>query len=58
MSSKRVPTEPSYFVTSVLRPLKVFFAIGSGEGLGEALKDDFLDSFAADVFESVSQRSA
>jgi conserved oligomeric Golgi complex subunit 2 len=56
MSNKRSPTEPSYFVSSILRPLKVFFAIGVGEGFGASLKEDFLQPYAVHVFENVSQR--
>ena len=56
MSSKRLPTEPSYFIASILRPLKTFFGIGTVEGVGEALKPDFLKPYAEEVFENVVQR--
>ncbi|KAF8893790.1 oligomeric golgi complex component, COG2-domain-containing protein [Infundibulicybe gibba] len=56
MSNKRPPTEPSYFVSSILRPLKYFFAIGTEEGPGILLKSSYLDLYAAQVVESVSHR--
>lgn len=57
MSNKQMPREPSYFVSSILRPVKVFFGIGVGQGPGASLKEYFLESYASDIFESVSQRS-
>ncbi|KAF7428648.1 hypothetical protein PC9H_007875 [Pleurotus ostreatus] len=56
MSNKRMPTEPSYFVPSILRPLKVFFCIGTNEGPGASLKQEYLDAYANDVFDTVAQR--
>ncbi|TFK75389.1 COG complex component [Pluteus cervinus] len=56
MSNKRPPTEPSYFVTSILRPLRTYFGIGSTEAVGSALKVDFLASFATQVFDSVVEQ--
>ncbi|KAJ7132766.1 COG complex component [Mycena crocata] len=56
MSNKQTPKEPSYFVSSILRPVKVFFGIGVGQGPGASLKDHFLESYATDIFETVSQR--
>lgn len=56
MSNKRMPTEPSYFVPSILRPIKLFFGVGVGEGPGSLLSDDHLKSYSTDVFEGVSQR--
>ncbi|KAJ7703146.1 oligomeric golgi complex component, COG2-domain-containing protein [Mycena rosella] len=56
MSNKQTPKEPSYFVSSILRPVKVFFGIGVGQGPGASLKEHFLESYATDIFESVSQR--
>ncbi|KAI0935302.1 hypothetical protein AcV7_003779 [Taiwanofungus camphoratus] len=55
-SNKRMPTEPSYFVSLVFRPLRAFFAIGSAEGPGMALKDEYLQPYAQEVFEIVTQR--
>jgi len=56
MSNKRMPTEPSYFVPSILRPVKLFFGVGVGEGPGSLLSDDYLKSYSSEVFEGVSQR--
>lgn len=56
MSNKRPPTEPSYFVASILRPLKTFFGIGAAEGVGEALTPDYLKPYAEEVFEAVVHR--
>ncbi|KAF4598583.1 hypothetical protein EYR38_006987 [Pleurotus pulmonarius] len=56
MSNKRMPTEPSYFVPSILRPLKVFFCIGTNEGPGASLKQEYLDAYANEVFDTVAQR--
>lgn len=53
MSNKGAPVEPSYFVSSILRPVKLFF---SASGPGASLKQDFQESYVTDVFESVSQR--
>jgi len=56
MSNKRDPTEPSYFVSSVLRPIKSFFAIGVAEGPGYLLKEHFMKTYATEVFDNVTQR--
>ncbi|KAI0316446.1 COG complex component [Amylostereum chailletii] len=56
MSNKRMPTEPSYFVASILRPLKIFFSVGTSEGPGSSLKGDFLRVYSEEVFETVVQR--
>ena len=57
-SSKRLPTEPSHFVSLIFRPLKAFFGIGSVDGPAAALKDELLISYAEEVFEAVAQRYA
>jgi hypothetical protein len=56
MSNKRDPTEPSYFVSSVLRPIKNFFAIGVAEGPGYLLREHFMETYATEVFDNVTQR--
>ncbi|KAF9465050.1 oligomeric golgi complex component, COG2-domain-containing protein [Collybia nuda] len=56
MSNKRSPSEPSYFVSSILRPIKVFFGIGVGEAPGLLLSEDYLVPYAKEIFESVCQR--
>jgi hypothetical protein len=59
MSNKRMPTEASYFVPSILRPVRNFFGIGTNDGLGKRLKDgDFMKSCVTEVFESVCHRYA
>ena len=57
-SSKRLPTEPSHFVSLIFRPLKAFFGIGSVDGPAAALKDELLISYAEEIFEAVAQRYA
>jgi hypothetical protein len=56
MASKRMPNEPSYFVLSILRPVRTFFGIGIGESTGSPLKDEFLTTYATEIFESVAQK--
>ncbi|KDR75857.1 hypothetical protein GALMADRAFT_248589 [Galerina marginata CBS 339.88] len=56
MSNKRMPMEPSYFVSSILLPVKQFFGVGVTEGAGRLLKDGFLKSFSTEVFNNVTQR--
>ncbi|KAI0744038.1 COG complex component [Daedaleopsis nitida] len=55
-SSKRMPTEPSYFVSLIFKHTKAFFAIQTVDGPGSALKDVFLNPVAEEVFELVAQR--
>ncbi|TFK92716.1 COG complex component [Polyporus arcularius HHB13444] len=55
-SSKRMPTEPSYFVSLIFKHTKAFFAIQTVEGPGSALKDTFLKPVAEEVFEVIAQR--
>ncbi|KAF8135698.1 oligomeric golgi complex component, COG2-domain-containing protein [Boletus edulis] len=56
MSSKRIPTESSYFVPLILRPVKAFFGIGSSSVAGDRLRQDLLKPSATEVFDSVCQR--
>lgn len=56
MSNKRTPTEASYFVPSILRPVRNFFGGTSNDGPGERLKDYFMKPCATEVFESVCHR--
>lgn len=56
MSSKRLPTEPSYFVSVILRPVKAFFGIGSSSVAGDRLRPGLLKESATEVFDSVCQR--
>ncbi|GJE92723.1 COG complex component [Phanerochaete sordida] len=55
-ASRRLPTEPSHFVSLIFRALKVFFGIGAADAPGANLKDEFLHSYAEEVFENVAQR--
>ncbi|KAH9892690.1 COG complex component [Cubamyces lactineus] len=55
-SSKRMPTEPSYFVSLIFKHTKAFFAIQTVDGPGAALKADLLRPIAEEVFELVTQR--
>lgn len=56
MSSKRAPTEPSYFISQILRPVRAFFGVGIPNSAGERLREAFLDCVAREVFDSVCQR--
>ncbi|KAK7472820.1 hypothetical protein VKT23_000927 [Stygiomarasmius scandens] len=56
-TNKKMPTEPSPYVKSILRPVKAFFGIGNaGNSLGELLREDGLDSYISQVFDGVSQK--
>lgn len=56
MSSKRMPTEPSYFVPLILRPVKSFFGIGGSSVVGDRLRKGLLKESATEVFDGVCQR--
>lgn len=56
MANKRPPTEPSYFVQTIFRPLKAFFGIGSSDGPGRALKDVYSLEYSQEIFNNVVQR--
>ncbi|KAF8844393.1 COG complex component [Paxillus ammoniavirescens] len=56
MSSKRMPTEPSYFIPLILRPVKAFFGIGGPSVAGDRLRDTLLKETATEVFDGVCQR--
>lgn len=56
MSNKRLPSEPSYFAPTILRPVRIFFGIGTVGGPGERLKEELLRDVSTDVVESVCQR--
>ena len=56
MSNKRPPSEPSFFVVGVLRPVRAFFGVESGTGPGASLKEGLMQSFAEEVFEAVVQK--
>lgn len=56
MSNKRLPTEPSYFVQTIFRPVKAFFAIGFSDGPGRDLKDAYSLEYSQEIFSNVAQR--
>jgi len=56
MPNKRLPTEPSYFVQTIFRPLKAFFGIGASDGPGRALQGAYLREYSQEVFSNVAQR--
>lgn len=58
MSNKRMPAEPSHFVSSILKPVKNFFGINGGDGYGARLKDDYMSEYATTIFETVAERCA
>ncbi|KAF9037913.1 hypothetical protein BDP27DRAFT_1347946, partial [Rhodocollybia butyracea] len=45
-TNKQLPMEPHPWVSSILRPVKVFFGITGSDGVGVALKNDYLDLWA------------
>ncbi|KAF5354659.1 hypothetical protein D9756_005330 [Leucocoprinus leucothites] len=56
MSNKKLPTEPSYFVQTIFRPVKAFFAVGSSDGPGRTLKDTYSKGYSQEVFDNVAQK--
>ncbi|TCD60067.1 hypothetical protein EIP91_010785 [Steccherinum ochraceum] len=54
--SKRLPTEPSHFVSLIFKPLRGFFGVGAADGPASMLKEQFLKAYAEEVFEIVAQR--
>jgi conserved oligomeric Golgi complex subunit 2 len=56
MSNKRPPSEPSFFVAAVLRPVRVFFGVESGGGSGAPLREKLMRPYAEEVFEAVVQK--
>lgn len=55
-SQKHIPSKPSTFVPLILRPIKLFFGIGAGEGDAKALRKDFCVPISTNVVEAVSNR--
>ena len=56
MTNKRPPSEPSFFVAGVLRPVRAFFGVESGGGSGASLKEELMRPYAEEVFETVVQK--
>ena len=58
MQNKKMPTERSYFVPLIMRPVSSYFGIKTAEaGMGAPLKDAYMKQFASEVFQVASQRS-
>lgn len=55
-SSRRIPTEPSYFVSMIFKPVKTFFGLDSQEGPGQLLRDEFMQAYVEEIFDIVAQR--
>lgn len=55
-TSKKPPTEASYFISSILKPIKSFFGIGSSDGLGSVLREEFMIEYAAEIVEVIIDR--
>ena len=56
ISNRRPPSEPSFFVVGVPRPVRAFFGEKTGTGPGASLRDELMQSFAEEVFEAVVQK--
>lgn len=57
MQNKKMPTERSYFVPLIMRPVSSYFGIKTSDpGMGASLKDAYINQFAAEVFQVASQR--
>lgn len=58
MQKKKMPTERSYFVPLIMRPVSSYFGIKTSDGgMGVSLKDAYMKQFATEVFQVASQRS-
>lgn len=59
MQNKKMPTERSYFVPLIMRPVSSYFGIKTSDcGIGASLKANFMKQFATEVFQVASQRLA
>lgn len=57
MQNKRMPTERSYFVPLIMRPVSTYFGIKTSDGgVGASLKGAYIKQFATEVFQIASQR--
>lgn len=58
MQNKKLPTERSYFVPLIMRPVISYFGIKTADGgMGASLADAYMKQFATEVFQVASQRS-
>jgi hypothetical protein len=55
-SQKHMPTKTSLFVPLILRPLKLFFGVGVGDGPGKSIQKWYSSEIGAEVVEAVSSR--
>ena len=55
-SQKYMPTKASTFVPLILRPLKIFFGVGVGDGPGTPIQKWYGSAIGSDVVEGVSSR--
>ena len=55
MSNKKMPSEASYFIPTIFKPVKTYFGINITEGPGSPLKD-LVHPFAVEIFETVAER--
>ncbi|KAL1672422.1 hypothetical protein EV122DRAFT_271632 [Schizophyllum commune] len=55
MSNKKMPSEASYFIPTIFKPVKTYFGINTTEGPGSPLKD-LVHPFAVEIFETVAER--
>src|SRR5882762_6272882 len=57
MQNKKMPTERSYFVPLIMRPVSSYFGIKTSDGgTGAPLKDAYMKQLATEVFQVASQR--
>ena len=58
MQNKKMPTERSYFVPLIMRPVSSYFGIKTTDGgMGASLKNAHMKRVASEVFQVASQRS-
>ena len=55
-SHKHMPSKPSTFVPLILRPVKLFFGVETGEREARALRKDFCVPISTNIVESVSNK--
>lgn len=57
MQNKKMPTERSYFVPLIMRPISSYFGTKTADGgVGASLRDAYMKQFATEVFQVASQR--
>ena len=54
MTGKRVSSKPSEYVSTIMKPVRVYFGIGSaGDIQGAPLRERYSSEWASEVFENV-----